>query len=221
MNFKRPSLKLILPVVASFFLMVATAGAAPTLVPTPDPVAFGTQDVHLPTGQNQITVEFTNSTGGPITSTGSDVITGPDAADFHIAIDNCSGATVPEGSSCIVIVNFSPSTAGTAEQALLEVGTDAGVSTVAMSGTGATGTLTATTGLFPPLPYYYQNIQMVTFTDVGPYIVNPGVATITGPDASDFAVSYNGCTFLIYPTSNCAVNVVFQAGAPGTYYRPA
>jgi hypothetical protein len=217
MNLKKPSLKLLLPLVASFFLMAATADAAPTLVPSPDPVAFGIQDIHLPAGQDNITIEFTNTSGAPITSTGSDVITGADAADFHFYADYCSGTTVAEGASCIIIVNFTPSTTGSPEQALLEVGTDAGESTVAMSGTGATGTLAGTSGLFTSIPYYYQNSQQVTFAENSPYIVNPGVATITGADASDFAVSYNGCIYPIYPTSTCMVNVTFQAGAPGTY----
>jgi hypothetical protein len=221
MNFKKSILKLLLSgvaVVASFSLLVATADAAPTLVPTPNPVAFGVQDIHQSVGQNNVTVEFANTSGGPITVTGGDVITGDNAADFHISTDTCSGTVVADGTPCYVYVDFTPSSVGTLEQAQLEVGTDAGESTVPLNGTGATGSLTGTSEVFTPLPYnYIQNVTSITFTNNSSYIVSPGTATVTGADASDFTVTYNGCNFLVYPASTCIVNLAFQAAAPGNY----
>jgi hypothetical protein len=89
---------------------------------------------------------------------------------------------------------------------------------VPLNGTGATGSLTGSSGVFTPLPYnYIQSSNSITFTNNSLYIVSPVTATVTGADASDFTVAYNGCNFFVYPASSCIVNLAFQAAAPGTY----
>ncbi|HKG02146.1 MAG TPA: choice-of-anchor D domain-containing protein [Conexibacter sp.] len=79
---------------------------------------------------------LTNASAAPV-EVGALRIAGPDAGDFMVSSQECSGATLAPGDSCLVSVRFAPSAAG-ARSALLSA-TVAGLDPapgIALTGTG-------------------------------------------------------------------------------------
>ena len=190
---------------------------------SPSPVAwdFGNDDVHSGGGPNQ-TFTFTNSTAGDVNVAGDTVI-GPDAADFQLNSDTCNGAFLPPTGACSVQVTFNATSTGP-KTASLELNDDSGTLDVPLTGTGITGTLTATPSPlnFTPQPYFdggqQQGINIQNSNDAGTQTTS---ATITGPDASLFYIA-NGqnCTNQQYgPGNGCGMGVgltLLTVRAPST-----
>jgi hypothetical protein len=86
-----------------------------------------------------------------------------------------------------------------------------------LSGSGATGTLTATGPNFDSQPYYYgsqgRNADVV---DNSAAAVTATSAEITGADAAFFSIDYNGCSFTLNPGNGCSVGVRFNPTGPGS-----
>jgi hypothetical protein len=72
-------------------------------------LAFGDRQVGSPSGAMH--VDVTNHGTADMT-VGTLALTGPDAADFVVANDTCSGQTLASGTGCGVDVRFSPAHAG-------------------------------------------------------------------------------------------------------------
>lgn len=203
-------------------LLEAPASArAATSVLSPSPASwdFGNHDVHSGGGPSQ-TFTFTNNTAGNVDVSG-DTIIGP--ADFLLSFDTCPGAFLPPTSSCSVRVTFSATSTG-AKTASLELNDDSGTLDVPLTGTGITGTLTATPNPldFTPQPYFdggqQQGINIQNSNDAGTQTTS---ATITGPDASRFYIAYGqNCTNQQYgPGDGCGMGVGFNPpSGPGTFH---
>ena len=118
----------------------------PSLAASPSSASFGSVTV----GQlsNPTSVSVTNNGGGG-GDLGTVAISGPDAGQFAIVADGCSGgALAASGGSCPVSVRFAPTSAGS-KSATLTVPDLGGASTnVSLTGTGV-GTTTPVT---PPPP---------------------------------------------------------------------
>ena len=108
---------------------------APDVV-TPASLDFGSQPLGSTSGAKTVTLSDTGT--API-SVGSLSIGGPDAGNFAISADTCSGTSVAVGDSCTASVTFAPTVTG-ARSATLELNDDASDSpqTVALSGIGTT-----------------------------------------------------------------------------------
>lgn len=200
----------------------ASARAATSVLsPTPASWDFGNDDIHSGGGPGQ-TFTFTNDTAGDVNVFG-DTVVGPDASDFQLNSNTCPFAFLPPSGSCSVQVTFHAASAG-AKMASLELTDDSGTLDVPLTGTGITGTLTASPNPlnFTPQPYYnggqQQGINIENSNDAGTQATS---GTITGPDASRFYIAYGeNCTNQQYgPGNGCGMGVGFNPpNGPGTFH---
>jgi hypothetical protein len=187
------------------------ANAVVTLNPTN--LVFGSQFV----GTTSVvqTITFQNNT--PTAVDISDVTVGGASPLDFIVSGQCPASTVPAGSNCTITVAFSPTATGLRTGTLI-VNDDAlgGPHTASLSGTGLT-----------PVPAVCSSASSLSFGSVtigftsaakSVTIINCGSAplvisnsaTITGADASDFAIVSDLCSGnSITPGSSCAVGVTF------------
>jgi hypothetical protein len=212
-----PSLALL--VVATTLAWPASpAAASPKLTADPTRVDFGNGDIH-PQNQNGpfTPVTLTNGSVDSVTVT-SVTVEGSDAASFEF--NNGCGFLAP-GQSCQVQVRFKPTRLGSVAADLV-VDDDSGRTEVPLTGTGITGTISASPSplTFNAQPYYQggqtQGLQLSVGGDAG---VQTSSAMITGRGASAFYVAYGSNCFnqFFYPNNGCGLGIGFQAPAPGSY----
>jgi hypothetical protein len=212
-----PSLALLV-VATTLAWMASTAAASPALTADPTSVDFGDGDVHAQNQNGPFTpVTLTNGSVDSVTVT-SVMVDGSDAASFEIG-NGCS--SLGSGQSCQVQVRFKPTHLGPVAADLV-VEDDSGTTDVPLSGTGITGTISASPSplAFNAQPYYQggqtQGLQLSVDGTAG---VRTSSATITGPGASAFYVAYGSNCFnqFFYPNNGCGLGIGFQAPAPGSY----
>jgi hypothetical protein len=107
---------------------------AGTVTVNPGSVAFGSQQVG--TASPATVVTLNNGTTVTV-HVNSVAVSGPNAGDFPLSADSCTGANVASSASCTVSVTFHPTAAG-ARSATLTFADAAGPQTVSLSGTGST-----------------------------------------------------------------------------------
>jgi len=182
---------------------------------------FGNHDIHSGGGPTQ-TFTFTNNTPGIVTVSTLDVV-GPNASAFQLNANTCPGAILPTTGSCSVQVTFSATSTGP-QTASLEITDDSGTLDVPLSGTGITGTLTASPNPvnFPPQPWFnggqQQSINIQNSNDAGTQTTS---AIITGPDAARFYIAWGqNCISQQYgPGSICGMGIGFNPpNGPGTFH---
>jgi len=139
-------------------------------------------------------------------------LAGPDAADFIVASDNCTGATLdpssaPAGgqSSCTVDVAFAPTATGE-RRALLEMADASGAqfgSPLTGRGLGPAASLSASSLFFADAALHSTRTQSIVLTNSGqsPLVVQS--AHVTG----DFALATNGCRQPVPPGGSCTIAV--------------
>ena len=122
-------------------LVINGAATGPAFTASPSPLAFGNQTQGTTSSAKTLTVTNSGTTGLSITMVTSG---GTDMADFIIASDTCSDATVAAGKTCTVSVEFAPSTTA-AESAMLSFADNAPGSphVVDLTGTGVAPVATA------------------------------------------------------------------------------
>jgi hypothetical protein len=142
---------------------------------------------------------------------------------------SCSDPVFLEpGEGCSLTVRFEPhSTGAFSANASLEYLVETGEGEIgfpleiALSGTGATGTLEANTSSFPEFPYYFGgNLQeQVNVSNNSPFTAITEGRTISGPDAGYFSFVGSECGANIFtPGASCGLQVQFSSpGKPGDY----
>jgi hypothetical protein len=189
---------------------------SPRLSTSPSPVSFGNATV----GSAPIIQTVTVNNTGTVPAVFAAGITGPDASQFAITASTCpaAGAGFPVGGTCTLTLQFAPTTGG-AKGATLVLGTPA-VLMVPITGNAISIMLTTA-----PTSLNFGNVvlaampptQNVTVSNTGTASV-PFATSLTGMDASQFAVSATTC-----PTggaslpagATCTVTVRFMATALG------
>ncbi|HLN12503.1 MAG TPA: choice-of-anchor D domain-containing protein [bacterium] len=152
---------LALAVAALVALLVALAphASAATSVLTPSPSAwdYGSTDIHA--GGPTQTFTFTNNTPGTVNVAGVAIV-GADPSGFQLNSNGCLGAMLSMFGACDVQVTFAPTATGV-QTAALEISDDSGTLDVPLSGTGITGTLSASPNpiQFTAEPYFYGGQQ--------------------------------------------------------------
>jgi len=160
----------------------------------------------------------------------ADLLSGP----FSIVADGCSGQSISSGSSCSLIVSFSPTGAGSFQDSfdISSNDPDEGVVTVGVSGTGLSSSVqlpdvTVTDSVAPAddLLVPFGNItelltskQTVTVGNAGSAVLAiQGVAladSLSGP----FGIVADGCSGQsISPGSSCSVIVDFSPLGAGSF----
>jgi hypothetical protein len=153
--------------------------------------------------------------------TGNPVVAGANASDFQVDTSQCSTAVT----SCLLTVSFKPIGATPVNRtATVTVPTQAANSPEVLT---LNGTVSAT-----PVLAVSSNPVAATPTVVGQTnnsagfaVTNTGGGTLTvtnmvlsGPNASDFAISAAGCSapgFTLASQATCALNGAFKPAAPG------
>ena len=180
---------------------------------------FGSQYIDTTTN---ITVTIQNQTG--VSATISSVtLGGANSGDFSIVADNCSGAILPAGGTCDIILGFTPTTNGLRTATLI----------VNDSVIGSPHTLPLTGIGLAQVPLYCANTtaglmfgtiatgassapQMITITNCGTANLFVTNIVVTGVAATDYAVSADVCSGgTIAPGGICAFNVTFSPTTTG------
>ena len=199
-------------------VLPALASADTQLEAEPTSASFGTVGINEPAGSQSIKIK---NVGGEAA-----VLIGL-SVPFPYGIDSgssdCDDIPLIEPSfSCNLQVLFDPLSAGLAEGVINFGYMDlAGPHQleVPVAGTGVAGTLEGGTVTFNTQPYFYgSQQQQVNIANVTPYTVIGGNATITGPDAGLFGISYSNCNGSnINAFQNCQVGVNFNPTEAGTF----
>jgi len=215
---------LALAVAALVALLVALAphASAATSVLTPSPSAwdYGSTDIHA--GGPTQTFTFTNNTPGTVNVAGVAIV-GADPSGFQLNSNGCLGAMLSMFGACDVQVTFAPTATGV-QTAALEITDDSGTLDVPLSGTGITGTLSASPNpiQFTAEPYFYGGQQQsITIQDSNDAGVQVTSAVITGPAASLFSIAWGqNCGSQQYGAGNsCNMGINFNPpNGPGTFH---
>jgi hypothetical protein len=196
-------------------LVSAAPALASQLTPSPSPVEFGPVEVHSGGSPSQ-SVLFTNESSSATTVESTQII-GPDAAEFSLEADYCTGKAPSAGSNCEVRVNFLHRSSG-AKHATLELLETSGPVEVALLGSGVTGTLSAepTPLSFPAtVDGHGGETEQVTVANANAS-TNVASVEITGPDAASFSVAYGNCPQDDLSQNNtCEEGVRFSPTSPG------
>jgi hypothetical protein len=118
-------------------------GAQPALSLSPNRQDFGT--VTIGTSSSPATFTISNTGGAAMTITGT-TVTGADAAQYPRSADHCSGQSLAPGATCTVQVAFHPTATGVHNRASLQVSSDAGTVSAALTGRAAAPSNTFTIG---------------------------------------------------------------------------
>jgi hypothetical protein len=212
-------------------LLAGLLGAAPALAGvglsvSPSQLAFGEVDLHYG-GSPRQSVSFYGTNPIAPTAIESAKVEGAEAARFQIVGDGCSGDQLEIAESCSIEVEFDASGERGAHSATLALATSEGALEVALSGDGATGTLTATPDplSFAPIPYTApgthdegensesEQVEIQNSANASTRLTS---TSIVGPDASSFSIQYDCGEGDVLGTSNsCGVGVRFQPVSPG------
>ena len=179
---------------------------------SPGSLFFGTQQVGI-TSVTQL-VTLVNSGSAAVNVSGVNT-----SGDFS-QTNNCP-STLAVAAVCLVNVAFTPTTTG-ARTGTLSIITSAAsaAQTVSLSGAGAVAEVGfSSAGLsFPAQPVSTVSAaQTETLTDTGKANLIFSAVTISGANATDFAISADTCTrALLSPNNSCAITVVFTPSTTGS-----
>ncbi|KWU26328.1 beta strand repeat-containing protein [Burkholderia cenocepacia] len=172
----------------------------------PTALDFGGQAVGS-TSSTQ-TVTLANS-GNIATSVGTPTV----SAQFALDSTTCA-SSLAAGASCMVIVKYSPTVAGTST-GTLTVPTGAGAQTIALNGLGQQASVAATPS---SLSFGTQAVgstsaaQTVTLTNSGNISSTIGAPSVAAP----FALQWTTCASTLAAGANCTMSVKFSPTAMGT-----
>jgi hypothetical protein len=198
-------------------------GVRPDVTLTPSSADFGDEVVGATSGPQTFTVRNAGSAGATLRTIG---LSGADPADFALDSSGCMGGTVngrlAPGASCQVSVTFTP-TAGGVRRASLDVTSDGGDPSSALSGTGlqAVVTLTPTSHDFGDVPVgVTSDPQTFTVANAGSADATLRSIALSGADAADFDLDASGCMGSpvdgrLAPGASCQVSVAFTPSAIG------
>ncbi len=194
-------------------LLSGTGVTAPAIGVSPSTLNFTAQKVGVTTAPLRLTVS--NTGGAPMANVGFQ-IGGQSASSFATGTTNC-GATLKNGSSCTLLLTFTPATPG-GSAATLEVSSSSfGVTPVDVP---LIGTVLAPAGLgVSPLQLTFPIVQTgqpstaqtVTVTDTGGVTIASLKLSVTSP----FSLTQNTCTGSLTAGKNCTTGVIFKPAIIG------
>jgi len=191
---------------------------APVVALFPVSFNFGTVMVGQSSPAPAGTIE---NTGNIDLSLGTLAIDGPDAGDFALLADTCSGQTLPPGTNCSYQVQFSPGEAG-ARSAEVTIPSNAPTSPdrVALSGTGLALPelwLSPSWMDFGDQPLGAPTApEVITIMNIGPGDLQLDLLALTGLHPNDYMVLTDGCSGAVLATDEtCQVELDFAPLAPG------
>ena len=196
---------------------VSGTGLAPTNTLSIDPPALAFADLAVGATSGNLTVQVTN-TGDASVLIDRVFTTG----DYRLYATGCV-TTLRAGSTCNISVQFAPTATGTrAGTIVLEDNATGSPQTAALSGKGLAATPAA---IASPDSYNFGTqaqgttsiaVPTINLTNTGNLPFDASNVTITGTNAADFAISYQGClSAVVVPGRTCSVNLSFTPSATG------
>jgi hypothetical protein len=171
-------------------------------------------------GQTSGMFTLTASNGGQSQSgTLLVTLTGPDAADFGLAADGCSGGVLGGGDGCAIIVVLSPASPGPKSATLTVTGMPGGAASATLSGSGLAPPALA----IAPGGRDYGAVtqgqasasQAFTVTNVGGAPAGTPVPSLAGLGADQFQITSHTCVAPLAAGASCSVDVRFAPTSPG------
>jgi hypothetical protein len=195
---------------------LAGTGIAPTASVSPTSLTYAGQLVGSTSSAQTVTL---TNTGTAALHVSGVTLSGTNAADFAVSSNGCAAA-VAAGQTCVVGVTFTPSGTGS-RVGTLQIASDAtnGTQSVALTATGI-----APLASVAPSSLNFGNrplnapstAQSVTVTNSGTAALNIAALTLVGANASDFAVSGNGCSAAVAAGQTCTISLTFTPSAAGS-----
>jgi hypothetical protein len=144
--------------------------------------------------------------------------TGHSAGDFTMSANGCAAAgALDPGASCTFMVAMTPNAGGFIAARVAVRADPGGQVDAAVSGianTPASLALTPASHTFNTIYHGYTDSFVFTLSNNGDEFSGPVTATLTGPQASQFAVDVGFCTTVIR-YADCGVNVSFAPTGAG------
>ena len=212
------------PAVADAFVVALTENAAPSPIVefNASQLNFGSQMVGSP--NPPLKAEIENAGTLPLNISGMSIV-GVNGSDFSVSASECPPpVTLQPGGTCGGTINFSP-TLATNESAGLSVTDNAPGSpqTLTLVGKGLepVGTIAPASISFGSQPTGAASAQqMITVTNTGDLVLNISLLTLTGANATSFAIEApNNCTNppMVQAGASCTVSVAFEPQSVGTF----
>ncbi len=192
---------------------VAVYGLLPTYTLLPASLAFGSQTTNVASPPMAVTVANTGAVALPITSV---TLTGTNASQFSQT--NTCGASVAVAGACTINVVFMPTAAGSATATLsVNTGNNAGTQTVALSGSGAVPTYSASPTSLAfgnQLTNIASTPKSVTVTNAGTVPLPIASITLSSAGSQPFSQTHT-CGTSVAVAAKCTISVVFNPAAVG------
>ena len=194
------------------------AGAqAQTISISPSALNFGVQSVGVPNPQN---FNISN-TGNQAVTINSFAVVGTNAGDFSVSFNTC-GISLAAGQNCFVQVNFTPAALGPrSAEVTISDGASGSPQTVTLSGTG--GPPVIAVQFLPSSVKFgtvnignYNSNQSVEVSNAGNANVTFSSFSISGTNASDFALLSNNCGSTLFVDEGCNLSISFSPKSLGT-----
>lgn len=196
-----------------FATAISKVTAPPSLAVAPESLDFGA--VLTGTVSTPLSVAFTNVGSSAITL-GTLTESGPNATDFTVSSDPCSGSSLAAGQSCTVTVTFDPSQSLIFEFAYLTLEAGSGPVIVGLTGNGYMQAVLQVSPLqvnFPPTVVRAQSAPVtITVTNTGNAPGDIYNVSIAPP----FTQTSN-CGSTIAAGATCQFTVVFRPFADGSF----
>jgi hypothetical protein len=147
------------------------------------------------------------------------VIQGPDATEFKLQRDQCSGQSVQEASDCTLEVELHPASAGLKQATLTVLDPRGPDPSSALQGTGVDAGLgiTPATQAFAPTAVGAQS-ALQTLVVRNAAVVPTGVlhTAVAGPNAAEFLITRDTCEGqTLALNASCVLDVRFSPAAAG------
>lgn len=184
---------------------------------TPTPHSFGATDIGAVSAMQAFTLRNDSTT---TTGTLSAMLTGPDAIQFEVGADTCTGMTLAAGASCTVEVTHRPNAAAMHSAALTMAVSSGGMISAALS---ATGRVPAGLVISPEMQEFGSVAVGMLSATVSFMVTNPGATatpalstTLLGADAAEFSIVSSTCNGMtLAGRGSCMVLVRFAPESVG------
>jgi hypothetical protein len=175
-------------------------------------------------GSSSVTHDFTvRNVGGSPSGTIATSLTGVAAGQYDITSDGCNGMTLAVGASCVVKVEFNPTSTGAKAASLRVAATPGGTVTSALTGTGVNPMGMS----ISPTDKAYGGVtvggrspdQTFVITNTGALTLNISSVMITGANPGQFEITMDNCTgatLILVVAPTCTFAGRFTPSSMGT-----
>jgi hypothetical protein len=182
---------------------------APLFTVSPDAVTLNPVVVGESYPQTLV-VQGTGAITGPL----SVAVSGPNAAEYVVTDDACSGQTVAIGQSCAITVTLTPAATASRKAVLTVAGSPGGHRNVALTGiafTQARLTISRSTVMFTSTGIgQTDTFGFLTIKNTGEVATGTLSAQLTGANPTEFGVIADTCSgAVLAPNAECSVHTQF------------